>query len=129
MHSKIHFAWSVTKRKKRIATGQRFLLPVIITARKRSLRRLCFCLSVRTREGAGGGECLPLVLGDVCHTLPPEQTPPAQCMLGYTHTPPVQCMLGYGQQAGGTHLIGMYVCTTQDNLFSKQMINRKGRNM
>ena len=68
---------------------------------------------------------------------PSGQTPPAQCMLGYTplpsacwdthipaqciprytplfpvhagiHIPPAQYMLGYGQQAGGTHPTGMH---------------------
>ena len=36
--------------------------------------------------------------------------PPAQCILGYTHPPPVQCMLGYGQEAGGAHPTGMHSC-------------------
>ena len=74
----------------------------VITARKRSLRRLCFhrCLSTGglSAFGPGGGGCLP-------HTLwadtPLGRHPPAQCMLGYT--PLAQCMLGYGQQAGGKH--------------------------
>ena len=75
----------------------------IFTARKRSLRRLCFhrCLSAHRRG--------------VCHTHPwtdtPRQTPPqAYTPLG-RHTPlpsacwnthpHAQCMLGYSQQAGG----------------------------
>ena len=51
---------------------------------------------------------------------PPGQTPP-----GHTSplpsacwdtppTPPAQYMLGYGQQAGGTHPIGMHTCSTYD---------------
>ena len=97
----------------------------------------------------GGGVCL-WSRGGVCHTpqadtpgadtplgrhplpsacwdTPPTQcmlgyTPhptPAQCMLGYTPPlpsacwdtqPPAQCMLGYSQQAGGTHPTGMHSC-------------------
>ena len=88
------------------------------------------------------GGCLPLVPGGVCHTphtLPswqtppvqtpslgrhtpladttPGQTPPAQCMLGYTPCPvhagihpPAQCMLGYGRQVGSRHPTGMHSC-------------------
>ena len=79
----------------------------ITTARKRSLRMLCFhrCLSVH-RQG-----CLPLVGGEWCLPHTPGQTLPPS---GYWDThplpsacwdtyPPAQCMLGYGQQAGGTH--------------------------
>ena len=45
-----------------------------------------------------------------CPDTPLGRHPPAQCMLGYTHTHPAQGMLGYGQQAGSTHLTGMYSC-------------------
>ena len=95
-----------------------------ITARKRSLRKLCFhmCLSVHR------GGCPPVGLGGLPHPLPlgrhppgrhpPGQTPqgkhhPGQTSPGQTspcpvhagiHTP-IQCMLGYGQQVGGTHHI------------------------
>ena len=33
-------------------------------------------------------------------------------------TPPVQCMLGYGQQAGGTHPIGMHSCLNCTGCYS-----------
>ena len=67
-------------------------LNYLITARKRSLRRLCFhsCLSVHRR----GGVCL--WSQGVCHTpwadtlLPTtcwDTHPPAQYMLGYTNPP------------------------------------------
>ena len=56
----------------------------VITARKRSLRRLCFhrCLSVH-RQTLG-------------------RQPPR------VDTPSAQCMLGYDQQMGGTHPTGMH---------------------
>ena len=64
--------------------------------------------------------CLSVILftGGVSVIHPPRQTPPCQCMLGYTPTaqcmlgyiPPVQCMLGYGQLAGGPHPTGMHTC-------------------
>ena len=68
----------------------------LITARKRSLRRLCFhrCLSVSRQTPPR--QTLPPPMG---RHHPPRQkppwadTPPAPCMLGYT--PPAQCMLGY----------------------------------
>ena len=99
-------------------------------------------LSVCPSTGGGGGE------GSVClwswgmtATPSPLSTHPLPSACWDTHTPLssacwdththtlVQCMLRYGQQAGGTHPIGMRVCTTQDNLSSKQMINRKGCNV
>ena len=91
------------------------MLKIIFTARKRSLRRLCFhrCLSVHR------GGCLPVVLGGVSAT-PPGQTPPTwtdTTHLGRHHPwadtppplgrhppgrqfpmgrhPPAQCLLGY----------------------------------
>ena len=75
--------------------------PGHITARKRSLRRLCFhrCLSVH-REGVSA----PLHAG--IHPSPGTRgrhPPPGQ-------TPPAKCMLEYDQQAGGTHPTGMYSC-------------------
>ena len=103
----------------------------IFTARKRSLRRLCFhrCLSVH------GGVSASLYAGihpprqtPPWADTPTCQTPPTQCMLGYTplpiacwnthtpaqcilgYTPPAQCMLGYGQQAGGTHPTAKHSC-------------------
>ena len=124
---------------KQTSVEHKKLLQVIllIAARKRSLRRLCFhrCLS-----GGGGGVCLwsrwgvsatPLQADTPLGRHPtPGQTPPAQCLLGYTHPlpsacwdthppaqcmlgytpPPAQCMLGYSQQARGTHPTGMHSC-------------------
>ena len=76
----------------------------IFTARKRSLRRLCFhrCLSVH------GEGCLPhCMLGytppDQRQKPPQDQTPPEQ-------TPPTVHAGRYGQQAGGTHPTGMHTC-------------------
>ena len=86
----------------------------IVTARKRSFRRLCFhwCLSVH---------------GGSAHTLPRASTPRASTPLGRPpqgweppgrhplplgRHPPAQCMLGYGQQAGGTHPTGMHSCSS-----------------
>ena len=65
----------------------------IFTARKRSLRRLCFytCLSFCPR---GWGAC---VAGGV-HGR------------GATHTPPQTTATAYGQWAGGTHPTGMHFC-------------------
>ena len=99
------------------------------TARKRSLRRLCFqrCLSVHSR-----GVYPSIQWGrhprDQRQTTPPgRHTPPVRHPSGRhpllsacwdTHTPlpsacwdtPAQCMLGYSQQAGGTHPAGMHSC-------------------
>ena len=77
----------------------------LITARKQSLRRLCFytCLSFCSR---GGGRCLP------------------QCMLGYTlsqnqrqtpprpeaYTPRSRHRSRYEQQTGGKRSTGMHTC-------------------
>ena len=92
------------------------VLPVV-TARKRSLRRLCFhrCPSVFR------GVCLiacwdaPPQADTSLGRHPPGQTPPRQTppwadtpQLG--RHPPAQCMLGYSQQAGGTHPTGMQSC-------------------
>ena len=81
-----------------------------ITARKRSLRRLCFhrCLSVH------GGVCLPIACWDThpleqVHPLGrytpwagtplgryiPKQVHPQQVHTPWAGTPPAQCMLGY----------------------------------
>ena len=68
----------------------------VITARKQSLRRLCFhkCLSVILFRGEGW--CLP------------------KGMLGYTADTPLgrhpTSTTGYGQLAGGTHPTGMHSC-------------------
>ena len=77
----------------------------IVTARKRSLLRLCFhrCLSVH-----GGGGCLPDCMLRYTHS--PGQTPP----LG-RHPYPHQCMLGNGQQVSGTHTTGMHSCFQSDH--------------
>ena len=79
-------------------------LLLIITARKRSLRRLCFhrCLSVHM-----------LGLPHCMLRYTPRQTSPRQIPPPGRHPPPVQCMLGCGQQAGGTHLTGMQSCNLQ----------------
>ena len=83
----------------------------LVTARKQSLRRLCFhrCLSVC--QGASAP------LHARVHTpwadTPWADTPWADTPLGrYSpgRHPPVQCMLGYGQQAGGKHPTGMHSC-------------------
>ena len=73
----------------------------------------------------------------------PWQTPPAQCILGYTPLPntppcpvhagipspcpvhagippPAQYMLGYGQQAGGTHPTRMHSCFGFFRLFASE---------
>ena len=73
---------------------------VFITARKRSLRRLCLytCLSVILFIGG-----VPASVHAGIH--PPEQTPPRQA------PPPCAMHAGrYGQQAGGTHPTGMHTC-------------------
>ena len=44
--------------------------------------------------------------------LPHPQADPCPVHAGI-HTLPAQCMLGYGQQAGGTHPIGMLSCLEQ----------------
>ena len=99
-----------------------FVTATVFTARKQSLRRLCFhrCLSVHR------GVSSPLHAGIHTHTpgqTPPGQTPlgqtpsPAQCMLGYTPTQcmlgytPQKCMLEYGQQAGGMHPTWIHSCS------------------
>ena len=71
----------------------------LITARRRSLRRLRFhsCLSVHR------GVSAPLHTGN---HIPPGQTDADNPSGQTTH----QCMLGYGQQAGGTHPTGMHSC-------------------
>ena len=111
----------------------------IISARKRSLRRLCFytCLSVILFTGGvpAGGCLLHCMLGYTnplwagtptpwqVHPLagtpgrytPSWQVPPCsgtpwQATPPGRYTPPAQCMLGYGQQVGGTHPTGMQSC-------------------
>ena len=74
---------------------------IIITASKRSLRRLCFhrCLSV---HGGGRGVC-PIACW-YAHT-------PADIPLGRPPCAVHACMLGAGQQAGGTHPTGMHSCS------------------
>ena len=84
----------------------------IFTARKRSLRRLCFhrCLSVHKRK------CLPHCMLAYTLSLPhwdQRQTPPMQ-------TSPGQCMLGYGQQAGGTYPTGMHSCWIRNYQFDRK---------
>ena len=96
-----------------------YVLCINITARKRSLRRLCFytCLSVILFTGVGvPGQVQPPWAG----TPPPAGTPlagtpPAGTPPGQVHpqvgTPPGAVHAGrYGQQAGGTHPTGMYSC-------------------
>ena len=98
---------------------------VLVTARKRSLRRLCFytCLSVH-RGGVPGtppGQVHPL--GQV--PLPRAGTPslgrytplgrypPGQVHPPGRYTPPRAVHAGRnGQQAGGTHPTGMHSCLT-----------------
>ena len=73
----------------------------IITARKRSLRRLCFhrCLSVHR------GRCLHPPNG-TRGRHPQEQTPPGP----EADTPPAVHAWRYGQQAAGTHPTRMHTC-------------------
>ena len=96
---------------------------IFVTARKQSLRSLCFhrCLSVHR------GGCLPhCMLG----YTPQEQTPPRPDTIpgnrhppGSRHpplpkqTPPAVHAGRYGQQAGGTHPTGMHTCVM--SLFTK----------
>ena len=116
-----------------------FLVETLVTARKRSLRRLCFhrCLSVHR----AGGVC-PIACWDAPsprpeahpsgrHSLgrhpcppPPQRTPRADPPLDRHppgKTPPAQCMLGYGQQAGGTHPTGMHSCLYQSSWVSMKI--------
>ena len=81
------------------STGMLSRFTDIFTARKLSLRRLRFprCLSVH-----GGGVC-PIACCDTPRPPRPEADPTAD-------TPPAQCMLGYSQQAGGRHPTGMHSC-------------------
>ena len=91
---------------------------LIITACKRSLRRLCFhrCLSVHR------GVSAPLHAGihpppadtpqadtPPRQTSPQADTPRADTPSGQTPLP-AQWMLGYDQQADGTHPIGIHSC-------------------
>ena len=82
---------------------------IFFTARKQSLRRLCFhrCLYVH----GGLPHCMlrytPILWADtplgqtpLLGRHPPGQTPCGQTLSG-------QCMLGYGQQVVGTHPTGM----------------------
>ena len=91
---------------------------MFFTARKRSLRRLCFytCLSVILFTGGytpQAGTPLPQAGTPPWQVHPPGKVPPAG-------TPPVQCMLGYSQQAGGTHPTGMHSCTPVcDSVYSR----------
>ena len=82
----------------------------IFTARKRSLRGLCFytCLSVIlfTVGSTWAGTPPPARYTPPGRYIPQEGTPPP----GKVHPPWPQCMLGYGQQAGGTHPTGMHSC-------------------
>ena len=78
----------------------------LITARKRSLPRLCFyrCLSVHR------GVYLPRYTPLGRYTprqvhRPKAGTPPGR------YTPQQQCMLAYGQQAGDTHPTAMHSCS------------------
>ena len=78
----------------------------IFTARKRSLRRLCFhrCLSVHR------GVSAPLHAG-------------IHSPLG-RHPPLAQWMLGYGQQVGGTHPTGMHSCNSKLARIPRANMNR-----
>ena len=93
---------------------------IIFTARKRSLRRLCFytCLSVILFMGEGGG-CVSQysMVRQPCRKTPPgRQTlqedrplPGRQTPQGRHHEDPQGALHAgrYGQQAGGTHPTGM----------------------
>ena len=97
----------------------------IITARKRSLRRLCFhrCLSVHR------GVYIPACNGADTQPgqTPPCRHPPGQTPLPGRHppgqTPPCAVHAWYGQQAGGTHPTGMHSCL----LFSFQFCSYQHR--
>ena len=87
----------------------------------------------------GGGVCLWSQEGCLLHTplgrYPPRQTPPhlpSACWDTHTpcpvhagiHTnPSAQCMLGCGQQAGGTHPIGMHSCLKELSLRTEEHPN------
>ena len=91
---------------------------LFITARKRSLRRLCFytCLSLCPQGGVCLSACWDTTPWD--QTPPPgadspwtryppsEQTPPGPGTPLGPGTPPAQCMLG----AGGMHPTGIQSC-------------------
>ena len=89
---------SIHVNKKVQGLGRQFTFVIIITARKRSLRRLCFytCLSVIlfTGDRHSPGANTPSR-----NQTPREHTPPGA-------DPPCAVHAGrYGQQAGGTHLL------------------------
>ena len=96
----------------------------VFTARKPSLRRLCFhrCLSVH--RGVCPIACwdTPIPPGRHPRANTPRQTPPGQTPPG--QTPPwadplsAQCLLGYGQQAGGMHPTGMHTCSVSYKIHS-----------
>ena len=75
---------------------------LIITARKQSLRRLCFytCLSVILFTG--GGVCL-----SACWDKPPHPgtRPPPQSRHPLEQTPPEQCMLGDTGNKRAVHIL------------------------
>ena len=84
---------------------------LIITARKRSLQRLCFytCLSVILFTGKGDVPGQVPIHRRQVHP-PGRYTPLQACTPPGRYTPRPQCMLGYGQQTGGTHPTGMHSC-------------------
>ena len=78
----------------------------IFTARKRSLRRLCFyiCLSVILSTGSGSAS-VHAGIADPLGAHPPRSTPPQS-----RHFPCTEHAGRYGQQAGGMHPTGMHTC-------------------
>ena len=81
----------------------------LITTRKRSLRRLCFCtcLSVILFTGGGGSASVHAGIADAPPGADPlEQTPTPRSR----HLPCTVHDGRYGQQAGGTHPTGMHTC-------------------
>ena len=87
-------------------------LNVIITTRKRSLRRLCFytCLSVILFRGGCLNQCI------LVYTHPGSRHPLSRCHV-WEQTPPradTPCAVHagrYGQQASGRHPTGMHTCS------------------
>ena len=92
----------------------------IFTARKRSLRRLCFytCLSVilftggSTWEGPPGRYPLSRYTSGQVHT--PGQVHPLGRYTPWAGTPPLGAVHAgrYGQQVGGTHPTGIHSCNS-----------------
>ena len=123
VNPKCHISWCIVHRCTMNGTCIRYIISFYRP--QRSCGKVMF-LHLSVILFMGWGVCHPL---DQRQT-PPRQTPPAQCMLGYTHptqcmlgnTTPVQSMLGYGQQAGGTHPTGMHSCLM---IFSFDLNNKE----